>query len=147
MPIQGTFAMSQNKRNNSYNIRKTFSQESEMITLWIFKYWWPSCRYYIYRVFIKNGVFFQESSKVCHLSLASCRLLLVVKNYQSIGVFVHSHCVKSFNGLLQWCRRERGCSELWKNTILPLNTLYMKHCFFEPLIIPSSVWSQSGWWN
>ena len=39
------------------------------------------------------------------------------KNYQPIGVTVHSHSVKSFEGLLQRCRRGRGCSELWKNTI------------------------------
>ena len=41
------------------------------------------------------------------------------KNYQPIGVTVHSHCLKSFEGLLQRCRRGRGCSELWKNTIFP----------------------------
>ena len=29
-----------------------------------------------------------------------------------IGVTVHSHCVESFEGLLQRCRRGRGCSEL-----------------------------------
>ena len=33
----------------------------------------------IYRVFIKYCVFFQEFSKVCRLSLASTRLLLVVQ--------------------------------------------------------------------
>ena len=37
-------------------------------------------------------------------------------NYQPIGVTVHSHCVESFEGLLQ---QGRGCSELWKNTIFP----------------------------
>ena len=36
------------------------------------------------------------------------------KNCQPIGVTVHSHCVESFEGLLQRCRRGRGCSELWK---------------------------------
>ena len=41
------------------------------------------------------------------------------KNYQPIGVTVHSHCVESFEGLLQRCRRGRGCSELWKNTFFP----------------------------
>ena len=35
------------------------------------------------------------------------------KNYQPIGVTVHSHCVESFEGLLQRSRRGRGCSELW----------------------------------
>ena len=47
-----------------------------------------------------NIVFFKEFSKVCHLSLASTRLLLVVQK------------ITSFEGLLQRCRRERGCSEL-----------------------------------
>ena len=41
------------------------------------------------------------------------------KNYQPIGVTVHSHCVESFEGLLQRCRRGRGWSELWKSTIFP----------------------------
>ena len=34
------------------------------------------------------------------------------KNYQPIGVTVNSHCVESFEGLLQRCRLGRGCSEL-----------------------------------
>ena len=33
------------------------------------------------------------------------------KNYQPIGVAVHSPCVESFEGLLQRSRRGRGCSE------------------------------------
>ena len=41
------------------------------------------------------------------------------KNHQPIEVTVHSHCVESFEGLLQRCRRGRGCSELSKNTIFP----------------------------
>ena len=74
-----------------------------------------------YRVFIKYCGFF---SKVCHLSLASTRLILVVqKNYQPIGVTVRSHCVEIFEGLLQRCRLGRGCSELWKNTIFPEHTV------------------------
>ena len=28
-------------------------------------------------------------------------------------------CVEGFEGVLQRCRRGRGCSELWKNTIFP----------------------------
>ena len=36
-----------------------------------------------YRVFIKYCVFFKEFSKVCHLSLASTRLLLVVQKITS----------------------------------------------------------------
>ena len=55
--------------------------------------------------------FFQEFLKVCYLSLANTRLLLVIKkNYQPIGVTVHSHCVENFEGLLQRCRWGRGCS-------------------------------------
>ena len=34
------------------------------------------------------------------------------KNSQPIGVTVHSHCVESFGGLSQRCRRGRGCGEL-----------------------------------
>ena len=34
------------------------------------------------------------------------------KNYQPLGGYVHSHCVESFVGLLQRCRRGSGCSEL-----------------------------------
>ena len=45
------------------------------------------------------------------------------KNYQPI-VTVHSHCVESFEGLLQQCRRRRGCSELRKTQFFP-NTLYL----------------------
>ena len=37
----------------------------------------------MYRVFIKYCVFFQEFSKVCHHSLASTRLLLVVQKSTS----------------------------------------------------------------
>ena len=46
------------------------------------------------------------------------------KNYQPIGLTVHSHCVESFKGLLQRCRRGRGCRELWKTQFF-LNTLYI----------------------
>ena len=46
------------------------------------------------------------------------------KNYQPIGVTVHSHCVESFEGLLQRCRRGRGCSELWIKTQFFFNILY-----------------------
>ena len=38
---------------------------------------------YIYRLFIKYCVFFQEFSKVCHLPLAGTRLLLVVQKNTS----------------------------------------------------------------
>ena len=43
----------------------------------------------------KFCVLFQEFSKVCHLFLG-CYWLY--NNYQPIGVTVHSHCVKSFEG-------------------------------------------------
>ena len=68
-------------------------------------------------MFIKYCVFLEEFSKVCNLSFASTRLLLVV---QPIGVTVHSHGVDSFEG----CGRGRGCSEL-KKTQFFLNTLYL----------------------
>ena len=49
-----------------------------------------------YRVFMEYCVYFQEFSKVCHLSLASTRLLLVVQKInQPIGVTLLSHCVES----------------------------------------------------
>ena len=46
------------------------------------------------------------------------------KNYQPIGVTVHSHCVESFGGLLQRYWRGRGFRELWKNTIFPAHPVY-----------------------
>ena len=49
------------------------------------------------------------------------------KNYQPIGVTVHSNCVESFEDLLQRCRRGWGYSEMWKNTIFPehpVHTIY-----------------------
>ena len=52
--------------------------------------------------------FFQEFSKVCHISLASTRLLLVV---QRIGVTVHSHCVESVEGVLKRSWLGKGFSE------------------------------------
>ena len=74
----------------------------------------------IYRVLIKYCVFFRiilESLPPLphqHSAASGC-----TKNYQLIGVTIHSHCVESFEGLLQRCRRGRGCSELWKNTFFP----------------------------
>ena len=74
-----------------------------------------------YRVFIKYCVFFSrilESSPPLprqHSAAIGC-----TKNYQPIGVTVHSHCVETFEGLLQRFSRGRGCcSELSKNTIFP----------------------------
>ena len=66
-------------------------------------------------------MFFSKNSRKFATSVLYCTgfLLVVQKNYQPIGVTVHSHCVESFEGLLQRCRRGRSCSELWKNTIFP----------------------------
>ena len=55
-------------------------------------------------------VFFLESSQPVpreHWAAIGC-----TKNYQPIGVTVHSHCVDGFEGLLKRCRRGRGCSKL-----------------------------------
>ena len=46
------------------------------------------------------------------------------KNCTPIGVTVHSLWVESIEGLLQRCKRERGCSELWKNTFFPEHPVY-----------------------
>ena len=61
-----------------------------------------------YRVFIKYCVFFPRILESLpplprqHSAAIGC-----TKNYQPIGVTVHSHCVESFEGLLQRCRRGR----------------------------------------
>ena len=62
------------------------------------------------------------------------------KNYQPIGVTVHSHYVESFEGLLQRCRRGRGSSELLKNTI-PEHPICCRHlwiCLFRKEILTFS---------
>ena len=46
------------------------------------------------------------------------------KNYQPIGMTVHSHSVESFEGLLQRCRREGGVAVNCGKTQFFLNTLY-----------------------
>ena len=73
----------------------------ENIQVIILVYNWQIMMFY--KVFIKYcGFFFQEFSKVCHLSLAQHLAAIgCTKNYQPIGVTVHSHCVVSFGGLLQ----------------------------------------------
>ena len=48
------------------------------------------------------------------------------KNYQPIGVTVHSHCVESFEGLLLRCRREGGVAVNCEKTQFFLNTLYYR---------------------
>ena len=55
------------------------------------------------------------------------------KNYQPIGLTVHSHCIESFEGLLQQCRRRRGCSELWKNTIFSMARGYVDWLIYSLL--------------
>merc|ERR1711911_125031 len=66
-----------------------------------------------YRVFIKYCGFFSRILESLpplprqHSTSIGCK-----KNYQPIGLTVHSHCVESFEGLLQRCRRGRGCGEL-----------------------------------
>ena len=82
-----------------------------------------------------NIVFSQEFSKVCHLSLASTQLLVVVqKIYQQIGVTVHSHSVESFGGLSQRCKRGSGCGELWKKPQFFLNTQYSSNMVVRKII-------------
>ena len=72
-----------------------------------------------------NIVFFSKNSRKFATSPSQALgCYMLYKNYQPIGVTVHSHCVESFEGLLQRCRRGRGCSELWKTHFF-LNTLYM----------------------
>ena len=58
------------------------------------------------------------------------------KIYQPIGVTVHSHCVESFEGLLQRCWRGRSSSELWKK-----HNFYWTPCTRLPCLV--SVWP--GW--
>ena len=105
------------------------SHESHIFTLTIFLS--------IYRVFIKYCVFSKNSqnyqSTGCSLDIVFFPRILeslpslhrqhstaigCTKKYKPIGVTVHSHCVESFEGLLQRCRRGRGCSELWRNTLI-----------------------------
>ena len=68
---------------------------------------------YDLQVFIKYCVFPPRNLESLpplprqHSAAIGCR-----KNYQPIGVTVHSHCVESFEGLLQRCKRGKGCSEL-----------------------------------
>ena len=62
--------------------------------------------------------YFQEFSKVCHLSLARTRMLLVVNKVTAD----RSDCTLALRWEL-W-RRGRACSELWKNTIFPEHPVY-----------------------
>ena len=61
-----------------------------------------------YRVLIEYCVFFKEKFAASPSPALGCYWL-----YKKLGVLtVNSHCVENFEGLLQWCRRGRGCSEL-----------------------------------
>ena len=67
-----------------------------------------------YKEFIKYCVFLPPLP--CKHSAAIC----CKKNYQPIGVTVHSHCVENFEGLLQRYVGDEyvGCNGLWNNTII-----------------------------
>ena len=65
-----------------------------------------------YRVFIKYCFFSKNSRKVATSPWAA---MGCTKNYQPIGVTVHSHCVE---GILQRCRQGRG-EIVKKNIIFP----------------------------
>ena len=57
-----------------------------------------------YRVFNKYCVFFPRIfESVQPLPRQHSPAIGCTKNYQPIGVTVHSHCVESFEGLLQSC--------------------------------------------
>ena len=70
-------------------------------------------------MFIKYFFFFFKNSRLSPLPRQHSAAIGCTKKYQPIGMTVHSHCVESFEILLQRCRRGRGCSKLWKNTIFP----------------------------
>ena len=88
-------------------------------------------------MFIKYCVFFFKNSKKFATSPSpALGCYWLYKNDQPIGETVHSHCVESFEGLLQRCRRGRGCSELCKNTIFPsltqiLASALVRHTFYN----------------
>ena len=58
------------------------------------------------------------------------------KNYQPKGVIVHPQFVESIEGLLQQCRRGRGCSELWNKNIFIENHL----CIFSRRLVNFLSW-------
>ena len=80
---------------------KTFFTPSNVNVIWLSR-----CSLNRYCVFFKNSRKFATLPRQ-HSAAIGC-----TKNYQPIGVTVHSHCVESFEGLLQRCRRGRGCSKL-----------------------------------
>ena len=63
--------------------------------------------------------FFREFSEFATSPSAAIGCTKKLPANRSDSVCLHSHCVESFEGLLQRCRRARGCSELWKNDFFP----------------------------
>ena len=61
-----------------------------------------------YRVFIKYCVFFRTLKSLPPLPRQYSAAIGCTKIYQSMGVAVHSHCVGSFEGLLQPYSRGRA---------------------------------------
>ena len=67
---------------------------------------------FMYRVLIKYYVFPRILKSLPPHPRQHSAAISYKKNYHQIGVTVHSHCIESFEGLLQRCRRVRGCGEL-----------------------------------
>ena len=90
-----------------------------------------------YKVFIKYCVFFPRVLESLpplprqHSAAIGC-----TKNCQPIGVTVHSHCVESFKGLLQRCRRGRGLQWIGKNTIFPEHSVSKNVVFWFISFLP-----------
>ena len=105
-----------------------------MITLYVLgdRKIFPDSLIFTYRVFIKYCVFFSRIlESLLPLPRHHSAAIGCTKNYQPIGVTIHSHCVESFEaleGLLQRCRRGRGCSELLKNTFFPEHPVVVFLC-------------------
>ena len=78
-----------------------------------------------------NTVFFFKIS----LKFATSPTFGCSKNYQPIRVAVYLHCVENFEGLLQQCRRGRGRSKLWKNTIFPEHPVFIRKWISEKIKI------------
>ena len=74
----------------------------------------------MYRVFRKNCVVFHEFPlSVLPPPRKDLAAIGCSEIGRPIGVTVHSHCVDSFKGLLQQCKRGRGCSGLGRGTVFP----------------------------
>ena len=74
--------------------------------------------------------FFQEFSLICHLTLckhwSAVGCTEIGQIGQPIGVTIHSHCVESYENLLQRYVGEGGVAVDNKKTQFFLNTLYNK---------------------